>query len=179
MQPLVTFDRADDLSDADRSALRVLSLAVYPPDVAASWPGRHLEWARPEWRIRVFEEGRLVSSLGALVRHATHDGRPVLIGGMGGVATHPEARRRGYAALAARRAHEFFLEHGEIAFSLLVCEPGLIEYYGRLGWREFDGRLMVRQRGERAEFTFNRVMLRAVNAAAPSSGVIDLLGPPW
>lgn len=33
------------LSVDEQAALRTLSLAVFPPEVAAAWPGRALEWA--------------------------------------------------------------------------------------------------------------------------------------
>jgi hypothetical protein len=40
--------RDDELSSEERDALRVLSAAVYPPEQAASWPGRLIEWAAPQ-----------------------------------------------------------------------------------------------------------------------------------
>ena len=180
MDALATLDRVADLTEADWAAVRALSLAVYPPEVAAAWPGGHLEWAKSEWCVRVWgSEGSLVSYTGIILRQASCDGRPARVGGVGGVMTHPAARGRGYAAQGIRRAVEFFREQGDVAIALLVCEPGLLEYYGRLGWRAFDGRLLVRQRGQPADFTFNRVMLHDVNIAAPDSGSIDLQGPPW
>jgi len=60
-----------------------------------------------------------------------------------------------------------------------VCGPHLITYYRRLGWREFDGRLLVQQRGETVAFTFNRIMTHGIESEAPERGTIDLLGPPW
>ena len=60
-----------------------------------------------------------------------------------------------------------------------MCEPHLLGYYTRLGWREFAGRLLVRQRGEASEFTFNRVMTCGVCTEGPAAGTIDLCGPPW
>jgi len=62
---------------------------------------------------------------------------------------------------------------------LLVCGAHLLDYYRALGWRDFAGRLWVRQHGATVEFTFNRVMTRGVRADAPQTGTIDLLGPPW
>ena len=61
----------------------------------------------------------------------------------------------------------------------LVCEPTLQAYYAGLGWREFGGQLLVRQHGETADFTFNRVMTNGVNGGGPTAGTIDLCGPPW
>jgi hypothetical protein len=172
--------RIAELTDARRADLAALSRAVYPPEVAAAWPGRHLEWSAHEWGVFVRAgDGAPVTYVGLVIRAARRDGLPVRVGGIGGVKTHPAARRRGFAGRAIGRAVEFFREQPDVAFGLLVCEPPLLGYYGRLGWQEFSGRLLVTQRGEPAEFTFNRVMTCAVRAAAPVGGTIDLLGPPW
>ena len=168
------------LSDADREAIRLLSLAVYPPETLADWPGRHIEWSSPEWCVRLWDdEGALVSYVGVHLRDATCTGRPVRIGGVGGVKTHPSTRGRGLASLAIRRAVEFFSQQPNVDFALLVCEPRLLGYYERLGWREFDGQLRIWQHGMPTDFTFNRVMTHAVLAEAPTAKVIDLCGPPW
>jgi ribosomal protein S18 acetylase RimI-like enzyme len=176
----MTLDRIADFSDADREGLRALSAAVYPPQEVADWPGRRIEWATAEWGVRIRDvEGAVLSYVGIALRRAQLDGRPVHVGGIGGVKTHPAARRRGLAERGMQRAIEFFREQPDVAFALLVCAPHLLPYYGRLGWREFTGRLLVRQRGATEAFTFNRVMTYGVQGPAPVSGTIDLLGPPW
>jgi hypothetical protein len=176
----VTLDRVADLSDADRERARLLSLAVYPPEQIADWPGLSVEWSTPEWCVRVRDEqDNLVSYVGVYVREAECDGRPVRVAGIGNVKTHPGARRRGLAALGIRRAIEFFREQPGIAFALLVCEERLLGFYTRLGWREFGGRLLVRQHGAACEYTLNRVMTHGVDSEGPVAGVIDLCGPPW
>jgi aminoglycoside 2'-N-acetyltransferase I len=168
------------LSNADREAVRLLSLAVYPPETLADWPGRQIEWSTPEWCIRVWgEEEQLAAYVGVHLRDALCEGHPVRIGGIGGVKTHPAARSRGLASLGLRRAVEFFREQPEVAFALLVCEPHLLDFYGRLGWNEFHGQLRVRQHGVPVDFTFNRVMTHPVHLEVPKAGVIDLCGPPW
>jgi aminoglycoside 2'-N-acetyltransferase I len=176
---VLSLDRVAELSEGDRAALRDLTQAVYPPEQWADWPGRHVEWAAPEWCVRLRDNGELVSYVGVYVREATCDGRPVRVGGIGNVKTHPAARGRGYAALGLRRAGEFFRDEASVGFALLVCEPHLLGYYTRLGWREFAGRLLVSQRGAAAEFTLSRVMTCGVNSPAPTAGIIDLMGPPW
>jgi RimJ/RimL family protein N-acetyltransferase len=177
---VVTLDRVADLADADRDDVRALSLAVYPPEQLTAWPGRHVEWSTPEWCVRVRDgAGSLVSYVGVYVREAEWDGRAVRVGGIGNVKTHPAARGRGMAALGIRRAVEFLREQPGVGFALLVCEPHLVGYYARLGWREFTGRLLVRQRGTAAEVTLNRVMTLDVRSEGPAAGAIDLCGPPW
>jgi aminoglycoside 2'-N-acetyltransferase I len=177
---VVTLDRLADLSDADRESIRLLSLAVYPPEELTDWPGRHIEWSTPEWCVRVRgEDEALISFVGVYVLAAQCDGRPVSVGGIGNVKTHPSARRQGFAGLGIRRALESFREQPAVEFALLVCAPHLIEYYARLGWREFGGRLLVMQHWAASEFSFNRVMTQGVRSEGPAGGTIDLCGPPW
>ena len=180
MTATVTLDRKSDLDAAARAQSLALAAAVYPPETVASWPGNHLEWSDVTHCARVFDDaGALVSYAGVLVREGTRDGRPARIGGIGGVKTHPDHRRRGLAALAMGRAVEWFHERGDVDFGLLVCEPRLLGTYGRMGWREFTGTLRVLQRGTSETFTFNRVMTHTVREDAPAAGMIDLAGPPW
>lgn len=172
--------RIAELTDDARDDLAALSQAVYPPEASANWLGRYLEWTAPEAGVFIRDAaGKLVCYVGMVIRSARHEGRPVQIGGIGGVKTYPAARRQGLAAQAISRAMEFFREQTAIDFGLLVCEPHLVDYYSRLGWEKFAGRLLITQHGKPAEFTFNRVMVRGVRRAIPTAGTIDLLGPPW
>jgi hypothetical protein len=167
-------------TDEQVAEYRELTEAVYPPDAVADWPGRKLEWSEAELGVRVVDtSGWLVSYVGVLTREGTLDDEPVVIGGIGGVKTHPDARGLGYAALGMRRATDWFHELGKVDFGLLVCEPGLIGYYNNLGWVEFNGSVLTTQGHRRVEFTFNRVMTQTIGAEAPVTGVIDLMGPPW
>jgi aminoglycoside 2'-N-acetyltransferase I len=169
-----------ELTDDGRADLAALSRAVYPPEVSAAGPGRHWEWSAHEAAVLLrAADGELICYAGLVIRSALYDGRPVRVGGIGGVKTHPAARRQGCAARAVGRAVAYFHERGDIEFGLLVCEPHLIGYYGRLGWQEFGGRLLVTQRGVPVEFTLNRVMVCGVQWVGPSAGTIDLAGPPW
>ena len=176
----VTLQRLDAVTGTDREELRALSRAVYPPSEAVDWPGRHLEWASPEWCVCVrTADGALASFVGIVLQRATYAGQPVRIGGIGGVMTHPALRRRGLVGVGMRRAVEFFQAQGDVAFGLLVCATRLLGYYGSLGWREFAGTLHILQHGQPAVFDFNHVMTIGVQAPGPVAGSIDLLGPPW
>jgi hypothetical protein len=176
----IALSRVADLTDADREALRALSLAVYPPGVSVVTAGRQIEWAVAEWCVLVRDaRAALVSYVGISLRDACYDGWPVRVGGIGGVKTHPASRRLGLAATGIGRAIEFLGEQGGVGFALLVCRDSLVAYYRRLGWREFAGTLLVRQQGEPLEFTLNRVMTCGIERAAPEAGIIDLQGPPW
>ena len=101
------------------------------------------------------------------------------VGGIGGVKTHPASRGRGLATTAIQRALDFFHDRRDVDFGLLVCEPGLVPFYERLGWRSFPGELLVIQRQATVPFTFNLAMTTPVRLQEPLSGTIDLMGPPW
>ena len=164
----------------DQAALEALSEAVYPPEVIATSPGKDVTWERPEHSIFVRDDtGRLVSHVGVLTRDATLDGTAVRIGGIGGVATHPDYRGRGYAAAGMQGAMDFFAEDPGIAFALLVCQPDVAPYYARLGWQPFDGVLMVEQPNGRVRFMLNMPMVFPIHAEVPKHGEIDLCGLPW
>ena len=172
--------RVADLTAGEQSALRTLSLAVYPPETAAAWPGRAIEWAPAQWSVIGWNtEGVALCHVGMVLREARWGERAVKVGGIGGVKTHPASRGRGFATAAIRRALDFFGEQGDVDFALLVCEPGLVPFYERLGWQRFSGELFVTQRQATVPFTFNLPMTLPVRLREPPGGSIDLLGPPW
>ncbi len=170
--------RAEGLTPDEQLALRALSLAVYPPEVAAAWPGRAVEWAASPWAVLCWGgDGAARCHVGALLREARWDDRAVRVGGVGGVKTHPGFRCQGLATAGIGRALDFFREQGA-DFGLLVCEPGLVPFYERLGWHPFTGELLVTQRQATVAFTLNGPMTFPLRLR-PTRGRIDLLGPPW
>jgi aminoglycoside 2'-N-acetyltransferase I len=108
--------------DAGWSDIQPLVERVYPPEVLATIVWRDVTWAHAASWLLVHEGGRPVSVVGLYPRQARHDGERVQIGGIGGVMTHPEHRRRGFAGAALRQARRLFAEQG-IDFALLFCEP--------------------------------------------------------
>jgi aminoglycoside 2'-N-acetyltransferase I len=168
------------LDDNERAALKALTAAVYPPEVVAVRPGRHLQWAPPEYSVLVCtSEAALVSHVGFVVRTGTLDDAAVKIGGIGSVKTHPQAQGRGYTSAGLRRAVTALHDDHRVAFSLLVCQAHLLPFYHRLGWMPFAGRLMVEQPTGPTGCTINRPMVFAGRSAAPQDGTIDLKGLPW
>ncbi len=171
--------RVADLSAAETGALQKLSAAVYPLDAAANWPGRAIEWAPATWCVVCRDDdGRALSYVGIILREGNANDSPAKIGGIGGVKTHPAARRQGLASQCIRRAIEFFDEQA-VDFALLVCESSLVALYEKLGWRLYPGPLFVSQHGTKERFTFNLPMTHPVHAPSPVAEAIDLMGPPW
>jgi predicted acetyltransferase len=172
--------RADALAPTDREALRALTAAVYPPETTAAQPGTPVTWAPTQWSIRVWDDaGTLVSHVGLLTRTVLVDDARVLVGGIGGVKTHPATRGKGYASAGLREAVRFFTDELPVAFALLVCLPPTVSFYERLGWRRFDGTLLVEQPGGTVSFTANLPMVLPIHSPAPANGSINLCGEPW
>jgi predicted acetyltransferase len=167
------------LSAATRRQINELSEAVYPRGSTPDWAAAQIQWAPQTIRAMLWDDTRLACHVGALVRDALIDGRPVRIGGIGGAMTAPELRRRGHArtALAAMRRH--LLDDRKVHFSLLFCAADLHGFYGQLGWRLFAGAPLVEQRGKTVEFTLNRAMVQDGTEIAPAGGILELRGPPW
>lgn len=177
----ISLTRAVEQTAGELDALRVLSSAVFPPEVMENLPGRTIEWSPRQWSVIVWNDDR-TQALGhakIVVRLGRYNGQDLRIGGIGGVMTHPLHRRRGYASAALSRCLEFFRDGVEIDVGLLVCEPALLPFYSRKGWREFTGKLLVTQRGNPEIFTFNTPMTFPIRCQIAPSGTIDLLGPPW
>jgi predicted acetyltransferase len=168
-----------DFTEDESQALQQMKAAVYPDHTPEIEANRAREWEHPEWGVFVTDEsGELVSYTGVVDRIARFDGADVLVGGIGGVATHPAHRGKGYAPLGMGRALDFLLGRGA-AFGLLVCRDELVDYYRDLGWRLFEGKVLNTQFGELEVFTFNSVMVGDLNSSAPTTGTIDLRGPAW
>jgi aminoglycoside 2'-N-acetyltransferase I len=151
---------------------------VYPPEVLATIVWRDVAWAHAHRRMLVYDRQQLVSAVGLFPRRGRHDGERVHIGGIGGVMTHPEHRRRGFAGAAMRRARGLFATEG-MDFALLFCEPENIGFYGALGWCLFPGGVIADQPAGCGPFTLMRAMVLGLARAAPACWVIDLCGLPW
>ena len=169
----------ENLTPEEQVALRELSAAVYPPETDAAWPGRAIEWAPAQQSVIGWDGDAALCYVGLILRDAKCNNQSVRVGGIGGVKTHPAARNRGLASAAIRLALDFFHEQGDVDFVLLVCEPPLVAFYERFGWRTFAGELLIAQRGETVPFTLNLCMTLPLRRADPLTGTIDLLGPPW
>jgi len=175
----IEFVPTGEFSDRQKSALAQLRAAVYPPEVLATLPGIKFAWASPQWSILLWDGDELVSRAGLLVREIVGNGLTKRIGGIGGVMTHPQKQGKGYASKAMREAARLFGEQLNVAYALLFCRPHLVEFYGRLSWKSFQGQIFVEQPQDKLEFSANGAMVLDIKEPAPLNGVLDLNGLPW
>ncbi len=103
----------------------------------------------------------------------TWNGRKVHIGGIGGVSTRADCRRRGYASIALNAAIQTMRDHEAVQFALLFCEPHNFAFYQSRGWHPFTGEIYAEQPDGKirfeamAPFVFD--LKRARRGKAPST----------
>ena len=175
----IEFVESDALTDRKIESVQKLRGAVYPPEVLATLPWRHFTWSSMQWSILLWDENELAAKASLLVRDIFHNDIPKRIGGIGGVMTHPARQGQGLASQAMGEAAKRFEEDLLVDYALLFCRPHLVPFYGRLGWRTFEGQVFVEQPQGKVEFTANGAMVLDVHEQAPLEGVLDLNGLPW
>ena len=165
--------------DASWPLAEPLYNAVWPPEVVAKLPWADLVFAHADLRVLVQAEPQgVVCHVGIYRREVTWNGRKVRAGGIGGVATHANFRRRGYASIALNAAIQTLKDEGATDFALLFCEPHNAPFYMARGWKPFDGEIHAEQPGGRVRFTALAPYIYGLKRA-PLKGVIDLCGLPW
>ncbi|MFH0730231.1 MAG: GNAT family N-acetyltransferase [Pseudomonadota bacterium] len=175
----IEFVATEKLSDTQKIALNQLRAAVYPSEVIATLPGRFFSWASPQWSILLWDQDELVTRVGLVAREIRNDGMIKKIGGVGGVMTHPAKRSQGLASQAMCEASKHFATDLNVSYALLFCRPHLMEFYKRLMWKPFQGKVFVQQPQGKVEFSTNGPMVLDVKEQSPLNNVLDLNGLPW
>jgi len=153
--------------------------AVWPPEVVAKLPWKGVVWSNPDYRLLAFNrDNEIIGHLTIVLRDATWNGRAVKIGGIGGVATRDDSRRRGVAHAAMRRATREIRDTHKADFGLLFCEPRHAALYGGLDWHSFKGDVWVVQPRGLIRFDVTDPFVFDLKLA-PRIGELDLCGPPW
>ena len=167
------------LTAADRRSLDNLSNMIRPPGSPPNPVTAGLEWADATIRAMAWQEGHLVCHVGALIRTAVMNDRAVTVGGVGEVMTAPDARRQGHATAVLPVMCRHLIDVQQVSFLMLFCAPALYGFYGRLGWRPFAARLLIRRYGESIEFPLEPPRVQDGAETVPEVGMLDLRGPPW
>lgn len=89
---------------------------------------------RPEQQWGFFDEqGKLLSVLGLLPLEAWFQGKKLALGGIGGVATWPEARRQGCVGRLLSHALETMRKNGQ---SVSMLHPFSFPFYKKYGYEQ-------------------------------------------
>ena len=153
---------------------------VWPVEAVRELPWGHIRWADADLRVMIeAPDGGLACHVGIFFRNVNWNGRSVHIGGIGGVATRPDCRRRGYASISLNAAIQTMRDHDAAQFALLFCEPHNFEFYRSRGWQPFGGDIDVEQPDGKMRFTVMPPFVLDLKRRAPLLGTIDLRGLPW
>jgi GNAT superfamily N-acetyltransferase len=79
------------------------------------------------------ERGLVIAQAGVVSKTVSHDGVTYRTGGLTGVLTFPDFRRRGYGTLVVAAATQHIAEEG-VDIGLTTCNPVLRSFYARAGW---------------------------------------------
>lgn len=164
--------------DAAWPLTKPLRDAVWPDEALRQLPWGQIEFAHADLRVLVEVEEQLVCHVGIYRREGIWKGRKIRIGGIGGVMTHPDFRRRGLASVALTAATHTLKEERATDFALLFCEPDNAEFYSSRGWKPFIGEVFAEQAGERKRFDALQPYVFYLKRA-PHEGELDLCGLPW
>lgn len=99
------------------------------------------------------EDGRPLSCVQLFEKHVRVRGTSVKLGGIGSVATAPDARNRGLAAALMRAQHQEMRDRG-MPLGLLFAGP--VAFYEKLGWHHSPFRQFALQRTPAAQGTPGR-----------------------
>jgi GNAT superfamily N-acetyltransferase len=160
------------LPDAERQALY-----GWGEDIFGMSP-YNLQWRTKDRHFVLYEDGVPRANASVLRHEVVLDGRPMAVGGLGGVVTVPEAQRRGLAKLVVGRATEFLRDDLKTAFGLLFCLPRRVPLYRSLGWQVVEPGVLIDQPGGKIPSPMPVMILPFENEPWPAERV-DLDSLPW
>jgi GNAT superfamily N-acetyltransferase len=140
-----------------------------------NWPS---EWANPSWMILGRLDGLLVSQLCLLKREILVGGKKVETAGVGGVATHPDWQRKGFAKQLMHYTETILRNELQCPFALLLCDGMPCSIYRNAGWKDAAEYIVYRE--DRISYPFKtNVMVFETSKSTFPQGEIDLCGLPW
>jgi GNAT superfamily N-acetyltransferase len=146
--------------------------------LAFTGPPDDVDWSSPEWFVVGKLAGRVISIIGILKRAIRIGETSLEVGGVGGVATHPDYQRRGYGSALLQRAAVFMRADLNVDFGLLVCDQDMVPFYGNLDWQTVQDEMVFDFRGSKRTFQ-GITMLLPLGGRSWPRGTIDLCGTPW
>jgi aminoglycoside 2'-N-acetyltransferase I len=162
----------DHISDEERHILFEWGQNIFGAEDLA------LRWRPKDWHFFLDVDGRPVNHVGLLKHTIGVGGRPVVVGGVGGVVTVPEAQGKGFAQSTMRRAASFMCDEWGVEFGFLFCRDQLVAFYERLGWQLVREPVEIQQDESNIISPFNTMVLACGGRTWPG-GAINLDSRPW
>jgi GNAT superfamily N-acetyltransferase len=135
-------------------------------------------WRPKQYHFITEEDGRPLSHVGVIKTTVRAGGVAVTVGGIGAVATRPEAQGRHLVHAAMRQAADFICQELGAEFGMLYCLPRLVPFYARQGWQMVADEIEVEQPAGKVLWPYH-VMVLPCGARAWPAGKIEVGGLPW
>ena len=137
-----------------------------------------LTW-RPKDEHFFMDVDNVPVSHASLLKHEIEvDRRSLLVAGLGGVVTIPEAQHRGYARRLVKHASEFFEREWKVEAGLLFCLERMVPYYASLGWQLLEETVMIEQPSGHIRAPLPVMVLPCGGRTWPA-GEVRLQSLPW
>jgi GNAT superfamily N-acetyltransferase len=137
-----------------------------------------LHWRHKDLRFVMLEDGEMISHAGILKHSVSVEGVPVLVVGLGGVVTVPEAQRKGFARQLVKHAMSYAETEWKVAAGLLFCREEMVPYYEKLGWQTVESPVLIEQPGGTTTSPLHVMVLPFGNFSWPA-GTVELNSLPW
>jgi predicted acetyltransferase len=173
----ITIQSSDSFGGELEKELDALDHAAY--SIYAEDENDDIQWAESaSWHVLGRINGKLVSKIGIVDRTILVGGQSLSIAGVGGVGTHPQFQRRGFAREMLKAAADEMRLRGSYDFAMLFCSSHMIPYYAKSGYCQIQNPIYILQRGQRVLFEDHQMVLPLSGKPWPE-GEADLNGPPW
>ena len=138
-----------------------------------------LSWEpNAEGGVVVYCDGHVASSLKIVRRDVRANDEQIKAGGVSGVMTIPDFRRRGFARLALDEARQVILNTLGADMGLLLCPHNLVPFYSRCGFTTLHCPVVFDQPEGKKTWDKNAMVFwREGSEREPEA--IDLSGLPW
>jgi GNAT superfamily N-acetyltransferase len=130
--------QTDSLSEAEKQRLYDWGDDIFGADAF------NLRWRPKDLHFMMEVDGLTVSHVGILKHVVAVEGKPVTVGGVGGVVTLPAWQGRGFATDLMQHTVDFFRQWN-IDAGFLFCMPRRVAFYESQGWRVVHQPVMVEQ----------------------------------
>jgi aminoglycoside 2'-N-acetyltransferase I len=167
------------ISGAEQSRINEVDHLAFhsgPPAIPENEDG--IIWAENEYYALGILDGSIVSLICLLRREVYVGDQKIRIAGIGGVATHPDFQRHGFAGLLLKNSEIFIREKLDVHFALLVCSLEREAYYQKYGWKTITDPMVFNTPNGKQTWP-ELTMVLSLNDQPWPSGLIDLCGPPW
>lgn len=164
--------RVSNFTEADQKQLFGWGENIYGVQAHA------LHWRHKDVRFVLYDKDELVSHAAILQHAVSVNGKSVLVAGLGGVLTVPQAQRRGFARQLVEHAMKYAESEWQVEAGLLFCRRRMIHYYAALNWQLIDWPVMIDQPDGKVASPLP-VMVLPFRGFRWPAGTIELNSLPW